>query len=153
MQSNKAETTGGVSSQGGSLIEQYEKLEDIGKGSFGKVCKIKRKADGKIMVWKELDFGAMGQKEKQQLVSEVNILKELNHPHIVRYYDRIIDKQNTKIYIIMEYCERGDLGQIIRTCRKGQSYVGEDVIWKILTQITLGLHHCHRRNELAKMTA
>ena len=61
------------------------------------------------MVWKEMNYAKMGDKEKQQLVSEVNILKELNNPHIVRYYDRIIDKNNQKIYIIMEYCEKGDL--------------------------------------------
>jgi serine/threonine protein kinase len=46
------------------------------------------------VVWKEMNYAKMGDKEKQQLVAEVNILKELNHPHIVRYYDRIIDKNN-----------------------------------------------------------
>ena len=56
-----------------------------------------------------MNYGKMGEKEKQQLVSEVNILRELNHPNIVRYYDRIIDKANAKIYIIMEFCEGGDL--------------------------------------------
>ena len=34
-------------------------------GSFGKVCKIRRKSDGKMMVWKELNYGKMGDKEKQ----------------------------------------------------------------------------------------
>lgn len=33
-------------------------------GSFGKVCKIKRKSDGKVLVWKELNYGRMGDKEK-----------------------------------------------------------------------------------------
>jgi len=33
-------------------------------GSFGKVCKIRRKADGRVMVWKELAYGKMGEKEK-----------------------------------------------------------------------------------------
>ena len=42
-------------------------------------------------------------------MAEVNILRELNHPNIVRYFDRIIDKPNARIYIIMEYCEKGDL--------------------------------------------
>jgi NIMA (never in mitosis gene a)-related kinase len=44
----------------------------------------------------------MSEKEKQNRVSEVNILKELHHPNIVQYDDSIIDKQNQKIYIIME---------------------------------------------------
>jgi len=73
------------------------------------VSKIKRKSDGKILVWKEMAYGKMGEKEKAQLVAEVNILQNLNHPNIVRYYDRIIDKPNQKIYIIMEHCEKGDL--------------------------------------------
>jgi NIMA (never in mitosis gene a)-related kinase len=69
-------------------MEGYEVLETIGKGSFGSVKKIRRKSDGKILVWKELNYGKMSEREKQQLVSEVNIIRELRHPHIVRYYDR-----------------------------------------------------------------
>lgn len=64
----------------------------------------------------------MSEKEKQQLVSEVNILRELRHPHIVRYYDRIIDKEKMKIYIIMEYCEEGDVGQLIKKQKRNQNF-------------------------------
>jgi serine/threonine protein kinase len=60
-------------------------------------------------VWKELNYGKMSEKEKQMLVSEVNILRELQHPNIVRYYDRIIDKAQSKIFIVMELCEKGDM--------------------------------------------
>ena len=74
-------------------LEKYEKVSDIGKGSFGCVSKIKRKADGKLLVWKELNYGKMSEKEKQMIVSEVNILRELHHPNIVKYYDRIIDRE------------------------------------------------------------
>lgn len=34
-------------------------------GSFGVVSKIKRKSDGKVLVWKELNYGKMNEKEKQ----------------------------------------------------------------------------------------
>jgi hypothetical protein len=37
-----------------------------------------------VLVWKELDYGSMTEREKQMLVSEVNILRELRHPNIVR---------------------------------------------------------------------
>ena len=70
---------------------------------------MRRVSDGRILVWKELDYGKMNDKEKQQIVAEVNILRDLNHPNIVRFYDRLVDKRNQKIYIIMEYCEGGDL--------------------------------------------
>ena len=60
----------------------------------------------------------MTEAEKQMLVSEVNVLRELKHPNIVRYYDRIIDRINTTIFIVMEYCERGDLGALISKHRK-----------------------------------
>lgn len=66
-----------------------------------------------ILVWKELDYGSMTEVEKQMLVSEVNLLRELKHPNIVRYYDRIIDRTNTTLYIVMEYCEGGDLASVI----------------------------------------
>jgi NIMA (never in mitosis gene a)-related kinase 2 len=46
-------------------MDNYEVLQNIGKGSFGVVSKIKRKSDGKILVWKELNYGKMSEREKQ----------------------------------------------------------------------------------------
>lgn len=60
----------------------------------------------------------MSDAEKQLLVSEVNLLRELKHENIVRYHDRIIDKVSTKIYIIMEYCEGGDLAALVSKHKK-----------------------------------
>ena len=98
-----------------------------------------------IFVWKQLDYGAMTEKEKHMPVSEVNILRELRHPNIVKYYDRfvvktldspsgmrcalkrcapgrcsIIDRENTTIYIIMEFCEGGDLAELIKARRRSR---------------------------------
>ena len=126
-------------------MEKYEVLEHVGKGSFGAVMKIRRKQDGKLLVWKEISYGKMKEKEKQQLVSEVNILRELRHPNIVKYYDRIIDKANSKLYIVMEYCEKGDLGQLIKKCNRDKDFLSEDVIWKIFMQVLLALQACHNR--------
>jgi serine/threonine protein kinase len=48
----------------------------------------------------------------------VNILKELNHEHIVKYYEHNIDKKNLNVNIYMEYCPGGDLGTILMEIKK-----------------------------------
>ncbi|KAM8809348.1 serine/threonine-protein kinase Nek2 [Eudromia elegans] len=129
--------------------EDYEVLLTIGTGSYGKCRKVRRKADGKILVWKELDYGSMTEAEKQMLVSEVNLLRELRHPNIVRYYDRIIDRSNTTLYIVMEYCDGGDLASLIARCTKERHvrYLEESFVLRVLAQLTLALKECHRRSD------
>ncbi|OMJ85173.1 hypothetical protein SteCoe_13566 [Stentor coeruleus] len=128
-------------------MENYEIIQTIGKGSFGQVSKVRRKTDGKLLVWKEIEYGDMNEREKQQLVAEVNILRELRHPNIVRYYDRLIDKINSKIYIVMEYCEGGDMSGVIKKCKRDRDFLPEEIIWKIFMQIALALHECHKRKD------
>ena len=125
------------------MTDKYEPITLIGKGNFGSITKIRRKSDGKILVWKELNYGSMKEKYKHHISSEINILKELHHPNIVKYYDRIIDKENMKIYIIMEYCPGGDLSQLIKRCRSQKQYINEDIIWKIFSQVVSALYACH----------
>ena len=71
-----------------------------------------------VFVWKEIDYGGMSEKEKQLLVQEVNLLRELRHPYIVRYHDRIIERSESTLYIIMEYCQGGDLASLITKARQ-----------------------------------
>ncbi|GMH47343.1 hypothetical protein TL16_g00041 [Triparma laevis f. inornata] len=89
----------------------------------------------------------MNDKEKSQIVAEVNILRELRHPCIVRYYDRIIEKKSTKLYIVMEHCSGGDLASLLRRHRKDKTWVEEQFIWKVLGQVVSALKECHRHKE------
>ena len=127
--------------------DQYDVLEQLGTGSYGTVFKIRRKADNKEMVWKEINFGSMCEKEKAQLVAEVNILRDLRNPFVVKYHDRILDKPKTRLYIIMEHCSGGDLGKIIKKCKRDRTNLDENLIWKIFAQCVLALKECHRRTE------
>jgi len=127
----------------GNKLDDYDVVCTIGSGSYGTCKKIKRKTDGKIRVWKELEYGSMTDEEKKLLVSEVNLLRELKHPNIVRYHDRIIDRGSTKIYIVMEFCEGGDLAAYILKYRKQRKFVDEAFIWKALYQLSLALSECH----------
>jgi serine/threonine protein kinase len=111
----------------------------LGKGSFGTVTKVRRRGTDKMFVWKELNYGTMSESEKKLVVSEVmlgfrasvpliphadfiragqvNILHDLRNPYIVRYHDRINDRKEAKIYIIMEHCQEGDLASLIKRKR------------------------------------
>ncbi|XP_054617950.1 serine/threonine-protein kinase Nek2 [Dunckerocampus dactyliophorus] len=130
-----------------SRVGDYEVLHTIGSGSYGKCQKIRRKSDGKVLVWKQLDYGTMAESEKQMLVSEVNLLRELKHPNIVRYYDRIIDRTNTTLYIVMEYCQGGDLASLIARCIRERHYLEETFILRVMAQLMLALKECHKRSD------
>lgn len=122
-----------------SALDNYDVLGYIGSGSFGKVSKIRRKEDGKILVWKEIHFGEvlcatvveiiqfnalyltnihleyqMSKKERDMLAREVQIIRDIRNPYIVKYYDRVLDHSNRILYIIMEYCPLGDLWTMIK---------------------------------------
>lgn len=74
-------------------------------------------------------------------------MRELRNPFIVRYYDRIVDKKNTRLYIVMEHCSGGDLGRVIKKCRRDHCNLEEALIWKIFAQAIIALKDCHRRVE------
>jgi serine/threonine protein kinase len=94
-----------------------------------------------------MSYGNMSEREKALIVSEVNILRELRHPHIVRYMDRIIDKRSSKIYIMMEYCQGGDLGRIIKRRKRERRYFEEHRIWKLFSQLLMAFEECHLHKE------
>lgn len=131
-------------------LEDYDVINTIGSGSYGVCRKICRKKDGRVLAWKEMDYGSMSETEKVMLVSEVNLLRELRHKHIVRYYDRIIDRSNATLYIVMEYCEGGDLGHFIAKHKKDGKPIFEEFVWKICAQIISALKECHSRTKNGK---
>ncbi|KIJ16610.1 hypothetical protein PAXINDRAFT_131361 [Paxillus involutus ATCC 200175] len=126
-----------------NFLELYEPLDIIGNGSFGIIRKVRRKSDGLVFARKELNFERMSERDRKQIVAEVNILKDLDHEHIVRYHDRHVDREAGILYILMEYCGGGDLSTVIKQALKHNRPVPEDTIWNYFMQILLALQHCH----------
>lgn len=124
-------------------MDGYEKLERLGQGSYGRVFKAKRKSDGVLVAIKEIDYSQLRQKDKQNLVNEVNILRKLQNPHIVTYLDRNVDRDKKQINIVMEYCSGGDLQNYIRETRASRSFIPEEQIWLTLSELALALRDCH----------
>ncbi|CAO1617619.1 unnamed protein product [Sympodiomycopsis kandeliae] len=126
-----------------SVIDGYENVEIIGKGSFGSIRKVARKSDGKLFARKELCYDRMTERDRKQIVAEVNILKALNHKNIVKYEERFADSEANMLYIVMEYCEGGDLGSVIKRCRRSNQRLPEDTIWSYFSQLVQALDACH----------
>ncbi|KAI9725772.1 MAG: G2-specific serine/threonine protein kinase [Chrysothrix sp. TS-e1954] len=143
-----------------SEVEKYEVLEKIGKeylyslvlcqaqeqlghGSFGIIRKVRRKSDGYVLCRKEISYLQMSSKEREQLQSELSILKGLRHPNIVAYYEREHMKASSDLHIYMEFCEHGDLGKYIRELKGTKKTADEDFVWSVFTQLVTALYRCH----------
>ncbi|KAF7790749.1 hypothetical protein EIP86_001706 [Pleurotus ostreatoroseus] len=126
-----------------SFLSLYELLDVIGTGSFGIIRKVRRKSDGLIFARKELKFERMSERDKKLIVSEVNILKDCHHEHIVRYHDRYVDREAGIMYILMEYCGGGDLSGVIKQAQRHGRPIPEDTVWNYFMQLLLALNYCH----------
>lgn len=128
-------------------MEKYQVLSNIAAGAFGTVSTVKRLEDGATFVWKEICYSGLNLKQRKQLILEASLLRELSHPNIVQYIDRIVDSPRSTIYIVMEHCTGGDLESLLRSCRKKDDFIAEDVIWKLFMQIVSALKECHCREQ------
>ncbi|XP_072280054.1 proto-oncogene tyrosine-protein kinase receptor Ret [Pyxicephalus adspersus] len=101
----------------------------LGEGEFGKVVKatafrLKGKAGYTTVAVKMLKESA-SQSELRDLLSEFNLLKQVNHPHVIKLYGACT--QDGPLYLIVEYAKYGSLRSFLRESRKvGPSSVGGD---------------------------
>uniref|UniRef100_A0A7S3NDD0 non-specific serine/threonine protein kinase n=1 Tax=Aureoumbra lagunensis TaxID=44058 RepID=A0A7S3NDD0_9STRA len=128
------------------LGDDYEVIGVLGQGSFGSVWKIRRLEDGLFFACKSVVYSGMDQQHKEQLVTEVNVMRDLQHPHIVRYIDRHVDKKNGTLHIILELCQGGDLAKKIRDRKRQGRLFSEERIWQLLREAALALNDCHAKH-------
>jgi len=84
-------------------IYQWESRKFIGEGSFGKVYKginVKTKEDIAVKV---LDIRHFSSKDLQSLKNEIEVMKLLTSPNVVRLLDCINNAKET--YLFMEFCD------------------------------------------------
>uniref|UniRef100_A0A8D3D228 non-specific serine/threonine protein kinase n=1 Tax=Scophthalmus maximus TaxID=52904 RepID=A0A8D3D228_SCOMX len=125
-------------------MDKYEKEKKIGEGSFGKAILVKSKEDGHQYVIKEIGISGMPSKERQESRKEVAVLAKMSHPNIVQYKESF--EEGGCLYIVMDYCEGGDLFRKINS-QKGVLFKEEQILdWFV--QICLALKHVHDRKIL-----
>ncbi|XP_043918503.1 serine/threonine-protein kinase Nek1 [Protopterus annectens] len=125
-------------------MDKYVKLNKIGEGSFGKAILVKSKEDGKPYVIKEIGISRMSNKERDESRKEVAMLANMKHPNIVQYRESF--EERGCLYIVMDYCEGGDLFQKINA-QRGILF-SEDQVMDWFVQICLALKHVHDRKIL-----
>ncbi|XP_032154535.1 serine/threonine-protein kinase Nek1 isoform X5 [Sapajus apella] len=125
-------------------MEKYVRLQKIGEGSFGKAILVKSTEDGRQYVIKEINISRMSSKEREESRREVAVLANMKHPNIVQYRESF--EENGSLYIVMDYCEGGDLFKRINA-QKGVLFQ-EDQILDWFVQICLALKHVHDRKIL-----
>ena len=143
---SKYEITDKLNSSDISSINGYDIIERIGVGSYGRVYKVLK--NKKYYVLKEIPLNSTSAAEKINSVqNEADILSSLDNKYVVKFYTSF--KKNQNIYIIMEYCDKGDLCKFLskrKKLRKSRdNFLNENFVWKLFIQMSIGLYYIHSK--------
>jgi protein-serine/threonine kinase len=118
--------------------ENYATLKIIGKGAFGEVKLVQKKADGKIYAMKSLVKSEMFKKDQLAHVrAERDILAESDSPWVVKLYNTFQDYDF--LYMLMEFLPGGDL----MTMLIKYEIFSEDITRFYIAEIVLAIEAVH----------
>ena len=121
----------------GNKLSDFEILQVLGQGAFGFVAKVRSKKNLKIYAMKKVDLSKVDEDKKRYYEYESIFLKRLHHPNICRLFSSF--RENSNIYMIMEYMDNGDLFLFLNAYRKLKKYIPEEKLWNIFEQCLQGL--------------
>jgi serine/threonine protein kinase len=140
---------------------RLKRLRVLGKGSFGLATLVENvaAADGggggggggappappELLVVKEVNLGCCKASERDSLFQEIRILKKVRHPNIVQFIDSFLDAGENMLYILMEYCDGGDLAELHERAMRRAPTRGltEDEVWSVFIQLLMALRYLH----------
>ncbi|KAI6114307.1 hypothetical protein F5141DRAFT_1105796 [Pisolithus sp. B1] len=106
------------------LLNDYQLGDSLGKGAFGQVYRALNWATGETVAVKEIQLSNIPKGELAQIMSEIDLLKNLNHPNIVKYKG---------------FCENGSLHNI---CKRFGKFP-ENLVAVYICQVLEGLVYLH----------
>jgi len=122
-------------------LDRYEKLQKIGEGTYGVVYKSKDKVTGQMIALKKIRLEHEDEGVPSTAIREIAILKELQHPNIVRLFD-VVNSQN-KLYLVFEF-----LDQDLKKYMDSVDVIEPPLVRSYIYQLVSGLLFCHRRRIL-----
>ena len=123
------------------FLSDYEIKETIGKGTF-RVVKLgvnkitNEKVAIKILKKKKMQRA----KDKSRLEREISILKRLHHINVIKIHK--ISEEQDNYFIVMEYCENGELFNYIVARQR----LSEEETAYFFYQLINGLDYIHHKN-------
>lgn len=115
---------------------RYRYVQDLGNGGFGKVFLAKEERSHNFVAIKQLNNEDKARQD--DIIYEMQMVSKFNHPHIVLYKHNFI--QNDLLYIVMEYCSKGSLRQLMRNEINTSTF-----IWEWMSELTETLQLVHEK--------
>jgi len=116
--------------------QEYDVGDKAGEGTQGIVFRATRKKTGVMRAIKKVPKKKVNLSAFEQ---EIDIMRRLDHPNIVRLYETFSDRLNT--YLVMELCSGGELFDKI----VGEGHLNEPSAAIVLQQILRAVHYMHEQ--------
>ncbi|TBU27276.1 hypothetical protein BD311DRAFT_696875, partial [Dichomitus squalens] len=124
----------------GKAPTQFQLGNCIGRGQFGAVYRALNLNTGQMVAVKRIRLEGLKEDEIAQLMKEVDLVKSLSHPSIVKYEGMARDDDT--LNIVLEYAENGSLGQTLKAFGK----LNERLVANYVVKILEGLHYLHQND-------
>jgi calcium-dependent protein kinase len=124
----------------GAIEERYIIDSVIGKGAYGEVSLIHDKITKDKRAMKTINRNACDRDNSTSILTEINLLRSLDHPNILKIHEFYQDKQN--YYLITEHCSGGELYNRIITMKNFSESKAAELMKQILSAVT----YCHKKN-------
>ncbi|XP_012730541.2 serine/threonine-protein kinase SIK1 [Fundulus heteroclitus] len=118
----------------------YEIIRTLGKGNFAVVKLAKHKVTKTQVAIKIIDKTRLSPSNLEKIYREVQIMKLLNHPHIIKLYQVMETKD--MLYIVTEYAKNGEMFDHLTSNGRMSEDEARKKFWQILTAVD----YCHRHH-------
>ena len=127
-------------------LHTFKKIIYLGKGSNADVFLIQSDKTKELYALKLIAIKNMEEKMIDLVMREVNNLKDLDHQNIISFKIAFKSDENTKLNIITEYADSGDLNQKLKNQLQQKKYFEEKLLLDWLFQSCLALEYIHNKN-------